>query len=309
MTTPARPPATTLVGGCSVHRIGFGAMRITGTGIWGEPPDREAAREVLREAVRLGVDFVDTADSYGPDVSEEIVAEALHPYPEGLVLATKGGYLRDGPFQWRADGRPEHLRNACEGSLRRLRLDAIPLYYLHLPDPAVPLEESIGALAELREEGKIVDVGVSNVDLAELRRAQAILPIAAVQNHYNLAEREHEEVLRACEREGIAFVPWFPLLKGALAGGRSSTLKRIAAVHGVAPAQIALAWLLHRSPAVVPIPGTGDLAHLRENVAALEIDLTGAELASLERFRAPRKRIPQPLREAAKRAIRAVRRR
>ncbi|MGI9113012.1 MAG: aldo/keto reductase [Gaiellaceae bacterium] len=304
-----RLPTTTLVADLSVQRIGFGGMRITGTGIWGEPPDREAAREVVREAVRLGVDHVDTADSYGPDVSEEIVAEALHPYPEGLVLATKGGYLRDGPFQWRADGRPERLREACEGSLRRLRLDTIPLYYFHVPDPAVPFEESIGALAELRDEGKIFHVGVSNVDLAQLRRAQAIVPIAAVQNHYNLAEREHEDVLRACEEEGIAFVPWFPLSKGALADGRSRELKRIATEHDATPAQVALAWLLHRSSAILPIPGTGDLAHLRENVAAVEIELTGEELASLERFRAPGKRIPQPLREVAKRVIRAVRRR
>ena len=309
MAVPTRSPATTLVGGLPVHRIGFGGMRITGTGIWGEPPDRGAAREVVREAVRLGVDFVDTADSYGPNVSEEIVAEALHPYPDGLVLATKGGYLRDGPFQWRADGRPKRLREACEGSLQRLRLDAIPLYYFHIPDPAVPFEESIGALAELREEGKIVHVGVSNVDLAQLRRAQAIVPIAAVQNHYNLAEREREEVLRACEREGIAFVPWFPLSKGALAGGRGNTLKRIARAHDATPAQVALAWLLHRSPAIVPIPGTGDVEHLRENVAAGSFELTDQDLASLERFSAPKKRIPQPLREVAKKAIRAVRRR
>ena len=305
---PSAPANTTLVGDTSVQRIGFGAMRITGTGIWGEPADRAAAREVLREAVRLGVDHVDTADSYGPSVSEEIVAEALHPYPDGLVLATKGGYLRDGPFQWRPDGRPEHLRAACEASLRRLRLDAIPLYYFHVPDPEVPFEESIGTLAELRAEGKIERVGVSNVDLAQLRSAQAIAPIAAVQNNYSLAEREDEDVLRACEEEGIAFVPWFPLWKGALAGGRSGIVNRIAEPHGATPAQIALAWLLHRSPAIAPIPGTSDLAHLRQNVSAAGLELTDAEQASLEGFEPPRQRIPQPLREAAKRVVRAVRR-
>ncbi len=277
-------------------------MRITGTGVWGPPPDREAARELLREALRLGVDFLDTADSYGPDASEEILAEALHPYPDGLVLATKGGYLREGPFEWRTEGRPERLRAACEGSLRRLRLDTIPLYYLHTPDPAVPFEESIGALSELRAEGKILHVGVSNVGIAEFERAQAIVPIVAVQNRYSLAERGDEELLRACEEEGIAFVPWFPLLRGSLASKRSGSLKRIAAAHEATPAQIALSWLLHRSPAIVPIPGTSDLRHLRENTAAATIELSSDDLASLEQFRGPR-RIPQPLRTAVKRAF------
>ena len=282
-------------------------MRITGTGIWGDPPDREAARAVLREAIALGVDLVDTADSYGPDVSEELVAEALHPYPAGLVIATKGGYLRDGPFQWRADGRPEHLRAACEGSLRRLRLDTIPLYYLHLPDPAVPFEESVGALSELRREGKIEQIGISNVDLDQLERARRIVPIAAVQNSFSLADREHEQLLRTCEEAGIPFVAWFPLLKGALATRGSEELKRVAATHDATAAQIALAWLLHRSPTLVAIPGTTDLSHLRENIAAASIELSRADLAALEEFRAPRKRIPQPMRDVAKRVLGALR--
>lgn len=294
---------TTLVAGRPVQRIGFGAMRITGTGIWGNPPDRESARAVLREAIALGVDFVDTADSYGPDVSEELVAEALHPYPAGLLIATKGGYLRDGPFQWRHDGRPEHLREACEASLRRLRVDTIPLYYLHSPDPAVPLEESIGALSELREKGKIEHVGISNVDLSMLEQARRIVPIAAVQNRYNLAQREHEDLLRACEEAGIAFVSWFPLLRGALAKRRSQVVKRIAATHEATSAQIALAWLLHRSPAIVAIPGTGSLTHLRENAAAASIDLSIDEVAALEQFRPPR-RVPDPIRQLAKRVLR-----
>ena len=295
--------ATILVAGRPVLRIGYGTMRLTGTGIWGDPPDREAARAVLREAVGLGIDFVDTADAYGPEVSETLVAEALHPYPSGLLIGTKGGYLRDGPFQWRPDGRPAQLREACEASLRRLRLDTIPLYYLHTPDPAVPIEESIGALSELREEGKIEHVGISNVDLQMLERARRIVPIAAVQNRYNLADREHEELLRACQAAGIPFVSWFPLLKGALAKRGSKVVKRIAATHEATPAQIVLAWLLHRSPAIVAIPGTGDLAHLRENAAAASIDLSADDLAALEQFRPPR-RVPDPIRQLAKRVLR-----
>ena len=302
----AVPASRTLVAGIPVHRIGYGAMRITGTGIWGEPRDRESARAVLREALELGIDFVDTADSYGPAVSEELVAEALHPYPEGLLIATKGGYLREGPFQWRRDGRPEHLRAACEASLKRLRLDSIALYYLHVPDPAVPFEESVGALSELRDEGKIQHVGISNVDVKQLEQARQIVPVAAVQNKYNLVDREHEELLRVCAAAGIPFVGWFPLLKGALAGRRSRPLQRIAAAHGATPAQIALAWLLHRSPALVAIPGTADPAHLRENAAAAEIELSEQELASLERFQPPRRVVPDPLRQAAKWALRHV---
>ncbi len=278
-------------------------MRITGTGIWGEPPDRDVARAVLKEAVALGVDHIDTADSYGPAVSEELIAEALHPYPPGLVIATKGGYLREGPFQWRADGRPAHLRAACEESLRRLRLESIPLYYLHTPDHAVPFEESIGALRELRDEGKIRHVGLSNVGLGELRQAERIVPVAAVQNRYNLADRSHEQLLRGCEGAEIAFIPWWPLSKGSLARGRNRILKGIAADHGATPAQIALAWLLHRSPATLPIPGTSAPAHLRENVAAATIELSEEEMGRLEGFRAPR-RVPQPVRQVAKRVLR-----
>ena len=299
---PQVPPATTLVAGRSVHRIGYGAMRITGLGSWGDPPNRESARGVLRDAIRLGVNFVDTADSYGLGVSEEIIAEALHPYPEDLVLGTKAGFIRTGPFQAQANGRPEHLREACEASLRRLRLETIDLYYLHAVDPAVPLEESIGALSKLRDEGKILQVGLSNINPEQLARAQRIVPVAAVQNRYNLAEREHEELLRVCEGAGIAFVSWFPLLKGALAKRRNLAVRRIAAAHDATPAQIALAWLLHRSPATVPIPGTAGLAHLRENMAAAAIALSAEEMESLEQFRAPR-RIPQPLRNVGKRAF------
>jgi len=298
-------PATTLVAGQHVRRIGYGAMRITGLGSWGDPPDREAARKVLREAIRLGVNFVDTADSYGLGVSEELIAEALHPYPEDLVLGTKVGFVRTGPFQAHANGRPEYLREACEASLRRLRVETISLYYLHAVDPAVPLEESMGAFSELRDEGKILHVGLSNIDPEQLERAQRIVPIGAVQNRYNLAEREHEELLRVCEGAGIAFVSWFPLLKGALAKQRKLAVRRVAAAHEATPAQIALAWLLHRSPAVLAIPGTADLDHLRENVAAAEIVLSADELESLEQFRAPL-RIPQPVRDVGKRAFKYI---
>jgi aryl-alcohol dehydrogenase-like predicted oxidoreductase len=294
-----------LGGEIPVHRIGFGAMRITGWGIWGDPPDRDAAQAVLREAVGLGVNFIDTADSYGPGVSEDLIARALHPYASELVIGTKGGYERDGPFQWRADASPAHLRRSCEESLRRLRLDTIALYYLHAPDPAVPFEESIGALSDLRDQGKILHVGISNVDLRLLQEARRIVPIAAVQNRFNLAEREHEDLLRACEQLGVAFVTWFPLVKGALARARNRTLKRIAADHGATPAQIALAWLLHRSPATLPIPGTVVSAHLRENAASATIELSREEMDSLERFRPPR-RIPQPLRRFGKQALKHV---
>jgi len=299
------PSSTTLVGGLPVHRIGFGAMRITGLGSWGDPPDREAARNVLREAIRIGVDFVDTADSYGPGVSEEIIAEALHPYPEGLVLGTKAGFVQEGPFRARADASPQHLRAACEASLRRLRLDAIPLYYLHAVDPDVPLEESVGALSELQREGKILNIGLSNIEREELERARGIASIAAVQNRYNLAERQDEELLRACDRAGIAFVSWFPLLKGGLAKRRNAAMKKIAAAHEATPAQIALAWLLHRSPSLVAIPGSTALAHVRENVAAARIELSPAELEQLERFRGPW-RVPQPVRNMAKRVVKYI---
>jgi pyridoxine 4-dehydrogenase len=293
------PRAAFLGGDLELNRLGFGAMRLTGSGVWGEPTDRAGALALLREAVALGVNFIDTADSYGPVVSEELVAEALHPYPADLVIATKGGYLRRGPWQWHADGRPDNLRRACEGSLRRLRLERIDLYYLHTRDPRVPLEESVGCLAELRDEGKIRHVGLSNVGVDALRSAQAIMPIVAVQNRYNLADRDQEPLVRVCEREAIAFVPWFPLARGLLAGKRSRVLRQVGARRGATPAQVALAWLLHRSPAMIPIPGTASVAHLRENVAAADVELDEADLARLERFRRP-VQSPTVVRQAAK---------
>lgn len=263
-----------------VTRLGFGAMRITGPGVWGPPADRETARAVLRRAVELGVNLIDTADSYGPEVSEELIAEALHPYPQDLVIATKGGYARQGPNQWQPDGRPEHLRAALEGSLTRLRRDSIDLYQLHTPDPRVPFAESVGVLAEMQAEGKIHQIGLSNVSVAQLREAQAIVRVVSVQNRYNLADRASEAVLLACAEQGLGFIPWYPLATGNLArpGGQ---LDQIAARHGVAPGQVALAWLLWRSPVMLPIPGTGSVAHLEENIAAGALRLDEAELAAL----------------------------
>jgi pyridoxine 4-dehydrogenase len=273
---------TFLIGGdLEVRRLGFGAMRLCGPGIRGWPEDRENALRVLRRAVELGANLVDTADSYGPDVNELQVAQALHPYADGLVIATKGGLLRDErPGGWPADGRPEHLREACEGSLRRLRLERIDLYQLHRPDPKVPLEESVGELARLQEEGKIRHVGLSNVDVEQLERAREIVPIVSVQNRYNLADRHSEDVLEVCEEQGIAFFPWWPLAVGDLAepGGR---LDAVARAHDATPAQVALAWLLARSPAVCPIPGTASLEHLEENMAAAELELKPGELGAL----------------------------
>jgi aryl-alcohol dehydrogenase-like predicted oxidoreductase len=262
--------------GPTVHRLGFGGMRITGEGIWGEPPDRDAARNVVRRAVELGVDLIDTANSYGPHVSEEIIAEALHPYPEGLVIATKGGLVRPGPGQWERDGRPEQLREACEGSLRRLRLDAIELYQLHAVDPNVPLEESLGALIALRDEGKIRRIGLSNVSVEELERGLALTEIVTVQNRYNLTDRSSEDVLEACAARDIGFIPWFPLATGDLAqpGG---PLDEIARRHDATPAQVALAWLLARSEVMLPIPGTGSVEHLEENLGAARVQLDAVE--------------------------------
>lgn len=274
----AAAAGTLRVGGdLEVHRLGFGAMRITGAGIWGPPPDRAAAVAVLRRAVELGVTFLDTADSYGPDVSEELIAEALHPYPEELVIATKGGLVRPGPGRWEADGRPEHLRAAVEGSLRRLRLQQIPLYQLHRPDPAVPYEESVGTLAALQAEGKIRHVGVSNVSLAHLERARSIVTVVSVQNRFNVRDRSSEAVLDRCAEDGLAFLPWAPIQQteehGPVAG--------IAARHGCTAHQVVLAWMLARSPAMLPIPGTGSLAHLEENVAAASIELSAEEVAAI----------------------------
>jgi pyridoxine 4-dehydrogenase len=270
-----------LGGGLVVNRLGFGAMRLTGKGIWGEPDDPEEARRVLRRAVELGVNLIDTADSYGPEVSERLIAEALHPYPEDLVIATKVGFTRPGG-RWVPDGHPEHLREACEGSLRRLKVDRIDLYQLHTPDPKIAFEDSVWALAVLREEGKIRHVGLSNVGVRELEIALDIVPVASVQNRYNLTDRSSEAVLQACEREGVGFIPWYPLATGRLArpGG---LLDEIAARHDATPSQVALAWLLGHSPAMLPIPGTSSVAHLEENVAAATLELAHEEMAVLER--------------------------
>jgi pyridoxine 4-dehydrogenase len=271
-----------LGGELTVRRLGFGAMRITGEGVWGEPDDREEARAVVRRAVELGVNLIDTADSYGPHVSEEIIAEALAPYPEGLVIATKGGLTRSGPGQWSRDGRPEHLREACEGSLRRLGVDRIDLYQLHAPDRDVPYEESVGTMAELREEGKVRLVGVSNVSVSQLEQALSIVPVVSVQNRYNLTDRASEDVLELCEERGIGFIPWFPLATGSLAES-GGPLDEIAERHDATPSQIALAWLLARSPVMLPIPGTGSVEHLEENLAGGDIELSGDEVEELSR--------------------------
>jgi pyridoxine 4-dehydrogenase len=267
-------------GDLEVHRLGFGAMRITGDGIWGPPDDPEEARRLLRRVVEVGVDLIDTADSYGPEVSENLIAETLHPYPDGLVIATKGGLRRTGPGQWPRDARPERLKKACEGSLRRLKLDRIDLYQLHSPDNRVPYEESVGALKELQDEGKIRHVGISNVSMEELHQARGIVEVVTVQNRYNLEDRRSEDVLDACEEAGIGFIPWFPLATGRLAepGG---PLDRIAEEHEATPAQVALAWLLARSRVMLPIPGTSSVEHFEENMAAAEIELSEDELGAI----------------------------
>jgi pyridoxine 4-dehydrogenase len=269
----AAPSQTFTIGGdLEVRRLGFGAMRITGPGIWGPPEDSDAARRLLRRVVELGVNLIDTADSYGPEVSENLIAEALHPYPEDLVIATKGGLRRTGPGEWPRDGRPERLRECCEASLRRLRLERIDLYQLHSPDRKVPLEDSVGALRDLQAEGKVRHIGVSNVSLDQLERAGAVAEVVSVQNRYSVAERDSEDVLAACERDGIGFIPWFPLATGDLArpGG---PLDGLARAHDATPGQLALAWLLHRSPVILPIPGTASIEHLEENVAAADLAL------------------------------------
>ena len=264
-----------------VNRLGFGAMRLTGKGIRGEPEDPEEARHVLRRAVELGVNLIDTADSYGPEVSERLIAEALHPYPDDLVIATKGGLTRPGG-RWVPDGRPEHLREACEGSLKRLKVERIDLYQLHRPDPRIAFEDSVWALAELREEGKIRHVGLSNVGVRELEIALDIVPVASVQNRYNLSDRSSEAVLQACEREDVGFLPWDPLATGRLARP-SGPLDEVAERHDATPSQVALAWLLRHSPVMLPIPGTSSVSHLEENVTAATLELADEEMAALDR--------------------------
>jgi pyridoxine 4-dehydrogenase len=264
-------------GDLTVNRLGFGAMRITGDGIWGEPADRDEAKAVLRRAIELGVNFIDTADSYGPHVSEELISETLYPYPDDLVIATKGGLERTGPGQWPANGRPEHLVEACEGSLRRLKLDQIPLYQFHRPDPAVPLEDSIGALVTLKEQGKIRHIGVSNVTEDQLRRAQRLTPIVSIQNRYNVEDRQSESLIDLCEQEQMVFLPWAPIQNV----DRNRIVREIAQRYDATPRQIVLAWLLARSPSILPIPGTGSVSHVDDNVAAAAIKLAPADVASL----------------------------
>ena len=266
----------------TVNRMGYGAMRLCGPGVWGWPADRENAVRVLRRAVELGVNFIDTADAYGPQINEEQIAEALYPYPDSLVIATKGGSIRPGPSQWERDGSPSHLAAACEGSLRRLRVERIDLYQLHAVDPKVPFEEQIGALRELRDAGKIRLVGLSNVDLDQVKRAEAIVPIASVQNNYNIGNRASEPVLEHCARNGIAFIPYFPLDGGDLPD--LEALASFAHAHDATIWQLGSAWLLAHSAAMLPIPGTSSLEHLEENVAAARIALSSEELATLDRI-------------------------
>jgi aryl-alcohol dehydrogenase-like predicted oxidoreductase len=276
---PATLAGTVRLGDLTVHRMGFGAMRVCGPNIWGPPKDRAHAHRVLRRALELGVDFIDTADSYGPEVDEILIAEALYPYPKNLVIGTKGGIVRPSAPRWDEDGRPEHLRRALEGSLKRLRLERIDLYQFHAPDPKVPYAESIGALAELQRAGKIRHLGVSNVSVAQLEEARRIATIVSVQNEYNLGDRSSEDVLRACERLGIAFLPWYPLGGGAVLN--SAQVKKAARRTGASSSQVALAWLLAKSPAMLPIPGSGSLEHLEENVRAAGVRLAAEDLAVL----------------------------
>jgi pyridoxine 4-dehydrogenase len=264
-------------GDLTVNRLGFGAMRITGNGIWGPPADRDEAKAVLRRAIELGVNFIDTADSYGPEVSEELIGETLYPYPDDLVIATKGGLERTGPGRWPVNGRPEHLFEVCEGSLRRLKLEQIPLYQFHRPDPAVPLEDSVGALVTLKEQGKIRHIGLSNVTEEQLRRAQRLTPIVSIQNRYNVDDRQSESLLDLCEQEQMVFLPWAPIQN--LDG--NPVVHEMAQRHNATARQIVLAWLLARSPSILPIPGTGSTSHLDDNMAAAAIELTPAEVAAV----------------------------
>jgi len=278
-TLSATPSGTAVLGGeLTVNRLGFGAMRLTGEGVWGPPKDPANAIAVLRRAIELGVNFIDTADSYGPNVSEELIAQALAPYPKDLVIATKGGWNRPGPNQWTHNARPEHLREAVEGSLKRLRLDRIDVYQLHTPDPVVPFDASVETLANMQAEGKIRFVALSNVTVEHIKRARRIVPIVSVQNRYSFADREWDNVVGYCERNGIAFIPWFPLGAGTVSG---KLLERIAKARKVKPFQAALAWLLKRSPVMLPIPGTSSIAHLEENVQAATLQLSEEEYMAL----------------------------
>lgn len=278
--TDALGGALSLAGDITVRRLGFGAMRLCGPGVWGEPSDPAAAQRVLKRAIDLGITLIDTADAYGPEVNEQLIADTLHPYPRGLVIATKGGLTRPRRGAWDRNGHPDHLRAACEASLRRLRLERIDLYQLHAPDPRVPFEDSVGALADLRSAGKIHHVGLSNVSVAQLRSARAIVPIAAVQNRYNWGDRTSDDVLAACEADGIAFLAWYPLAAGAHVSAKD-VLGQVAQRHGATPAQIAIAWLLARSPLMVPIPGTASVRHLDENVAGAQVKLSQEDLRAL----------------------------
>src|ERR1700675_2283694 len=279
---PAKKSGQFLIGGdLRVVRLGFGAMRITGEGVWGAPANRPEAIRVLRRAVELGINFIDTADSYGPYVSEEIIAEALHPYPKGLVIATKGGFDRSGPNKWVENGKPEHLISACEGSLRRLRLDRIDLYQLHRIDPKVPAEEQLGTLKDLQAQGKIKHIGLSEVNAKQIQHARTIVPIVSVQNRYSIADRGSEDVLEYCEKEKLGFIPWFPLAAGRVSGP-DSAIGRIAAQWKSTPSQVALTWLLARSPVMLPIPGTSKVKHLEENVGAVEIKIDADKMNELD---------------------------
>ena len=288
---PAEASGTLTLGGdLQVYRLGFGSMRLTGDGIWGPPNDKQEALAVLHRALELGINLIDTADSYGPEVSEELIAEALYPYPKGLVIATKGGLLRTGPGQWPQDGSPKHLQEALEASLKRLRLDAIDIYQFHRPDPKVPFEDSVGTIAKMKAEGKIRHVGLSNVTVEQLALAQKIVPIVTVQNHYNLSKRESEhmtvqqseEMIDICARQGIGFIPWNPLSTGELAK-QGGPLDQIAKQHNAQPSQIALAWLLHRSSTMLPIPGTSSVKHLEENAIGATIKLTQEEYDAIDK--------------------------
>ena len=272
---------TVALGDLTVHRLGFGAMRITGAGVWGPPEDRPEALRVLRRAVDLGVTFIDTANSYGPHISETLIAEALAPYPSDLVIGTKGGFDRPGPGQWRTNGHPEHLRAELEGSLRRLKLERIDLYQLHRIDPAVPEDDQFGVLQAFQREGKIRHIGLSEVSVDQVARARQAFPVVSVQNRYNVIDRQSEDVVKYCDREGIAFIPWYPLLVGKV-GQTSAALTALAAGHGVSSMQMALAWLLARSPVMLPIPGTSRVDHLEENVAAAAIRISAEEFAGLD---------------------------